>query len=100
MASEDMEEITNLSSTEVITRRGQETGLPPAACTGAGVGEHLGGVQNVRVAANREATGYKEDLPSGAVIEDRELAALPGSPPRCTSHRRGGREGGEVEAAP
>ena len=70
MASEDMEEITNLSSTEVITRRGQETGLPPAACTGAGVGEHLGGGQKVRVAANREATGYKEDLASGKVIED------------------------------
>ena len=95
-----MEEMTNLPRTEASTGRGQEADLPPASCTGAGVGEHFGGGQNVRVAADREATGYKEDLPSGAVIEDRELAALPGSPPHCTSHRRGGREGGEVEAAP
>ena len=91
-----MEEITNLGSTKAIKGRGQETGLPPAACTGAGVGEHLGDVQT----ATGVAPGDKEDLESGAVIENGQLPALPGSPPRCSSHRRGRSAGGGVEAAP
>ena len=49
-----MEEITNLTSNEVTPGRGQEAGLPPAACTGAAVGEQLGGVQ---VVADGEAAG-------------------------------------------
>ena len=88
-----MEEITNLGSTKAIKGRGQETGLPPAACTGAGVGEDLGDVQTT----TGVAPGDKEDLESGAVIEDGQL---PGSPPRCTSHRRGRSAGEGVEAAP
>ena len=91
-----MEEITNLGSTEAHTGRGQEAGLPPAACTGSGVGEQLGGGEG----ASGVAAGYEEDLQSCKVMEDRELAALPGSPPRCTSHKRGRSGGGGVEAAP
>ena len=87
-----MEEITDLGSTEAVTGRGQEAGLPPAACTGAGVGEQLGGV--------RVAAGDEEDLKSVTVMEDRKLAALPGSLPRCSSHRRGQSGDGGVEAAP
>ena len=67
-----MEEMTNLPRTEASTGRGQEVDLPPASCTGAGVGEHLGGVQ----VATEVATSDEEDLGSGAVMEDRELAAL------------------------
>ena len=85
-----MEEITNPGSTEATPWRGQEAGLPPAACTGAGVGEDLGDVQT----ATGVAPGDKEDLESGAVKEGGQLAALPASPPRCTSHRRGRSAGG------
>ena len=90
-----MEEVPDLTSTEVTTGRGQEAGLPPAVRARAGVGEQLGGGQEV----GGEAAGDQEDL-EGAVVEDRESAALPGSPPRCTSHRRGGSVAGGVEAAP
>ena len=68
-----MEKITNLGSTEVSTGRGQGPGLPPAAITGAIVGEHL---SDVKVATG-VATCYQKDLASNAVIKDRELAALP-----------------------
>ena len=95
MASEDMEEITNPGSTETFSGRGQEARLPPAVRARAGIGEQLGGGQEV----GGEAAGDQEDL-EGAVVEDRESAALPGSPPRCTSHRRGGSVAGGVEAAP
>ena len=91
-----MEEVPDLTSTEVTTGRGQEAGLPPAACTGAGVGEQLGDVQTVSVVA----AGDQEDLESCTVMEDWELAALPVSPPRCSSHMRGASGGGGVEAAP
>ena len=92
-----MEEITDLGSTEAITGRGQEAGLPPAACTGAGVGEYLGGGEEVIVIT---AAGDQQYLDSCAVIEDWELAALPGSPPHCTSHTRGQTGSGVVEVAP
>ena len=84
-----MDEIPNLGSTEATTGRGQEAGLTPAACTGAGVGEQLGGGQ----ARPGPSAGYEEDLQSGTVMEDGELAVLPGSPPHCTSHTRGCSEG-------
>ena len=92
-APSDMEQLTDLGSTEAFSGRGQETGLAPAVR--AGVGEQLGGGEEV----GREAAGDQEDL-EGAVVDDRELAALPGSPPRCSSHRRGSSEAGGVEAAP
>ena len=91
-----MEELTDLGSTETSTGRGQEAGLTPAAFTRAGVGEQLSGVQVVRVVT---AAGDQQDLESGTVMDDRELAALPGSPPHCTSHTRASSGGGEVEAA-
>ena len=92
-----MEELTDLGSTEALPGRGQEAGLTPAACTGAGVGEQLSGVQEATVVA---AAGDYQYLESCTVMDDGELAALPGSPPHCTSHRRGGSEAGGVEAAP
>ena len=52
-----MEVIPNLGSTEASPGRGQEAGLPPAACTGVGVGEHLGGGEVEGV-----APGDQEDL--------------------------------------
>ena len=96
IASGDMEELPDLGSTEENTGRGQGAGLPPAACTRAGVGEQLGGGQAVAGVA----AGDQQYLESGAVMEDWELAALPGSPRHCTSHTRGRSEGGGVEAAP
>ena len=60
-SSSDMEELAKPGSTEASTGRGQETGLPPAACTGAGVGEHLGGGLVVAV---RDTAGGQEHLES------------------------------------
>ena len=93
-----MEEIPDLGSTEASTQRRQEAGFPPTAGTGAGVGEQLRGGQVAGVGG--DTAGDQEHLQSGTVMEDRELAALPGSPPDCTSHRRGQIVGGGVEAAP
>ena len=92
-----MEEITDLGSTEATPGRGQEAGLSPAACSRASVGEHLGGGQ---VVGEGVAACDEEDLGSGEVIEDKELAALPGSSPHCTSRRRARSGAGGVEAAP
>ena len=93
-----MEEIPDLGSTEASTQRRQEAGFPPTAGTGAGVGEQLRRGQVAGVGG--DTAGDQEDLQSGTVMEDRELAALLGSPRHCTSHTRGRSEGGGVEAAP
>ena len=62
-----MEELTDLGSTEAITGRGQEAGIPPAACTGAGVGEQLGGVDRLPTGVN--ASSDQEDLQSDSTAQ-------------------------------
>ena len=72
-----MEASTDLGSTEASTGRMQEAGFTPTA--GIGVGEQLCGGQLAGVGG--DTASDQEDLQSYTVMEDRELAALPGSPP-------------------
>ena len=80
--SEDMKEIPNLARMEGNTARGQGTGLPPAACTRASQGEHLGGVQifNGVAASDQEYLGVPHGVAATCVGDAgvEEWRQLPG----------------------